>query len=46
MLISMFFFTDAETDDVDVCDVDSGNSTNHSPVEDKCSLVTTSFSGK
>ena len=45
MLISMFFFTDAETD-VDVCDVDSGNSTNHSPVEDKCSLVTTSFSGK
>lgn len=43
--LSLCLDSKEETDDVDVCDVDSGNSTNHSPVEDKCSLVTTSFSG-
>ena len=32
--------------DGDVCDIDSGNSTNHSPIEDKNSLVTASYSGK
>lgn len=32
--------------DGDVCDIDSGNSTNHSPIEDKNSLVTASYSGR